>query len=121
VTGAYRRQDLIIHELEFIVLESNDAVKPKFQSAQPPELLEETATSLLYKLKNGLKLRLYTGCTNRAEELFKTTGCKEFVDAFMKVYPGLKFNGDETEDDAIIFEKAKIPFIPPMLRESAAM
>src|SRR6185503_12546140 len=35
--------------------------------------------------------------------------------------PGLKCKGDETDDDAIVFEKAKIPFIPPMLRESAAI
>ncbi len=61
VTGAFRRQELTIEELEFVILENNQLIKPKFQTAQPPELLEETATSLLYKLKNGLKLRLYTG------------------------------------------------------------
>ena len=121
VTGAFRRQELIIEELEYVVTENNQLIKPKFQTAQPPELLEETATSLLYKLKNGLKLRLYTGCTNRAEELFRTTGCKEFVDAFKKAWPGLKYNGDETDDDAVIFEKAQLPYIPPMLRESAAI
>ncbi len=121
VTGAFRRQELTIDELEFVVMENNQLIKPKFETAQPPELLEETATTLLYKLRNGLKLRLYTGCTNRAEELFKTTGCKEFVDAFNKAYPKLKYNGDETEDDAIVFEKAGIQYIPPMLRESAAI
>lgn len=121
VTGAFRRQEPIIEELEYVVMENNQLIKPKFQTAQPPELLEETATSLLYKLKNGLKLRLYTGCTNRAKELFNTTGCKEFVDAFNKAYPDLKYKGDETDDDAIIFEKAKIQYIPPMLRETAAI
>ena len=121
ITGAFRRQELTIEELEFVILENNQLIKPKFQTAQPPELLEETATSLLYKLKNGLKLRLYTGGTNRAEELFKTTGCKEFVEVFTKKYPDLKYTGDETEDDAIVFEKAKIAYIPPMLRESAAI
>jgi DNA polymerase (family 10) len=121
VTGAFRRQELTIDELEFVILENNQLIKPKFQTAQPPELLEETATGLLYKLKNGLKLRLYTGGTNRAEELFKTTGCKEFVEAFREKYPGLKYKGDETDDDAVIFEKAKTGYIPPMLRESAAI
>jgi len=121
VTGAFRRQELIIEELEYVVMENNQLVKPKFQTAQPPELLEETATGLLYKLKNGLKLRLYTGCSNRAQELFKTTGCQEFVEAFNKTFPGLKYKGDETDDDTIIFEKARIPFIPPMLRESASI
>jgi DNA polymerase (family 10) len=121
VTGAFRRQEPIIEELEYVVMENNQLVKPKFQTAQPPELLEETATTLLYKLKNGLKLRLYTGGKNRAEELFKTTGCKEFVEAFNKDYPNLKYKGDETENDEIVFEKAGIAFVPPMLRETAAI
>ena len=54
-------RNLTIEELEFVILETNETIKPKFQTAQPPELLEETENSLLYKLKNGLKLRLYTG------------------------------------------------------------
>ena len=65
--------------LEFIVLENNETIKPKFQTAQPPELLEENEDSLLYQLKNGLKLRLYTGKKNKAEQLFKTTGSAEFI------------------------------------------
>jgi DNA polymerase (family 10) len=121
VTGAFRRQELTIDELEFVVLENNQTVKPKFQTAQPPELLEETATSILYKLKNGLKLRLYTGGTNRAEQLFNTTGSAEFIEAFQKAFPGLKYKGDETENDDVIFEKAKIAYIPPFLRESAGI
>jgi DNA polymerase (family 10) len=121
VTGAFRRQELTIDELEFVVLENNQQIKPKFQTAQPPELLEETATTLSYKLKNGLKLRLYTGGTNRAEELFNTTGSDEFLEAFKKTYPSLKYSGDETEDDAIVFEKAKIQYIPPYLRETAGI
>lgn len=121
VTGAFRRQELTIEELEFVVLETIEAIKPKFETAQPPELLEETATSILYKLKNGLKLRLYFGGKNRAEQLFNTTGSVEFVEAFNNAYPGLKYKGDETEDDEIIFEKAKIQYVPPYLRESAGI
>jgi DNA polymerase (family X) len=121
VTGRYRRQELTIEELEFVVLETNEKIKPKFQTAQPPELLEETETNLLYKLKNGLKLRLYTGGTNMAEELFNTTGNPEFIEAFQQSFPGLKYEEDTTGDDAIIFNKAKIPYIPPCLRETSAI
>ena len=121
VTGAYRRQELTIEELEFIITGTNENIKPKFQTAQPPELLEETQDSLLYKLKNGLKLRLYTGGDNRAERLFDTTGSIEFLEAFKKTFPGLQYTGDETENDEIIFTKAKIPPILPCLRESAAI
>ncbi len=121
VTGKYRRQELTIEELEFIVLETIEVIKPKFQTAQPPELLEETETSILYKLKNGLKLRLYFGGTNRAQQLFNTTGSVEFLEAFQKTYRDLNYKGDETDDDAIIFQKAKIQYIPPYLRESAGI
>ena len=74
VTGSYRRQQLTIEELEFVILSNNDEIKPKFLTLQPPELLEEKENTLLYKLKNGLKLRLFTGKTFMNEKLFLTTG-----------------------------------------------
>ncbi len=120
-TGHYRRQSLTIEELEFVLLEPNEIVKPKFQTAQPPELLEETPNSLLYKLKNGLKLRLYTGHTNRAEQLFLSSGSDEFITAFRESFPELSYKGDETEEDEIVFTKAGIPYILPCLRETAAI
>ncbi|MFN8290600.1 MAG: PHP domain-containing protein [Chitinophagaceae bacterium] len=119
VTGHYRRQALTIEELEFIVLEPNEHVKPKFLTAQPPELLEENPDSLLYKLKNGLKLRLYTGGTNRAAELFRTTGESSFLEAFRHAFPDLKYKGDESAEDEVLFSKAGIPYIPPCMRETA--
>jgi DNA polymerase (family 10) len=119
VTGAYRRHDLTIEEMEYVVLAPIESIKPRFQTAQPPELLEETDTSILYKLRNGLKLRLYHGETNRAKALFNTTGSAAFLEAFNKTFPSLQYKGDETGDDEVIFEKAKIAYIPPYLRETA--
>jgi DNA polymerase (family 10) len=119
ITGAYRRQALTIEELEFVITESNEIIKPKFQTAQPPELLEENKDNLLYKLKNGLKLRLYTGQQNITERQFITTGNKEFTDAFQKTFPSIKFSGHKS--DETIFAEAKIPFIPPCLRETTAI
>lgn len=121
VTGAYRRQELTIEELEFVVLENNEAVKPKFQTAQPPELLEETEKGLLYKLKNGLKLRLYTGGTNLAGQLFHTTGSPAFIEAFLQSFPDVSSENNKTADDAILFTMANIPYIFPCLRETAAI
>jgi len=114
VTGAYRRQDLTLEQLEYIVLAPAADVKPKFVSAQPPELLEDSTHTLLYKLKNGLKLRLYTGETNMAEAQFRHTGSAAFIAAFENRYPqGLP--GSKTEEE--LFTKAGLPFIPPCLRE----
>ncbi len=121
VTGRYRRQELTIDELEFVILEQNETIKPKFQTAQPPELVEETANSLLFKLRNGLKLRLYTGGTNMPEELFKSTGSPEFLEAFRKAYPSLKYSSEENGNDQTVFSAVALPYILPCLRESATI
>jgi DNA polymerase (family 10) len=118
VTGRYRRQELTIEELEFVVLEKNELIKPKFQTAQPPELLEETESSLLFKLKNGLKLRLYTGGNNMAGQLFRTTGSPEFLQAYSNLYGDPSLAGI---DDKIYFDHFNLPFIEPCLRETAAI
>ena len=119
LTGAYRRQALTIEELEFVIAETNELIKPKFETAQPPELLEEKNDSLLYQLKNGLKLRLYTGQNNFIERQFLTSCSKEFIDAFQNKFPGIKYTDCEKEET--IFKEANIPFIPPCLRETAAI
>ena len=117
ITGAYRRQALTIEELEFVIAETNETIKPKFETAQPPELLEENEDNLLYKLKNGLKLRLYTGKQNITERQFLTTGSKEFTDAFKKVFPSIKYTVGETDES--VFAEANLPYILPCLRETA--
>jgi DNA polymerase (family 10) len=99
-----------------VVLEKKELIKPKFITAQPPELVEERESSLLYKLKNGLKLRLYTGEGKMDERLFHTTGSEEFINKFQQTFPGIKFT-DRSLSDESVFEQAKIPFIPPFLRE----
>jgi DNA polymerase (family X) len=121
ITGAYRRQDLTIDELEYLILEKKDAVKPKFQTAQPPELLEETDDSLLYKLRNGLRLRLYTGIGNMTEQLFLTTGSKEFMEKLRDEFTNILFDGKEGNGDEAVFTNINLQYIPPCLRETAAI
>jgi DNA polymerase (family 10) len=118
VTGAYRRHDLTIEELEFIILEDNTEVKPKFITAQPPELLAETENSLLYKLKNGLKLRLLTGKDYMTKKLFFSTGSQEFIETFIKSYPQADAEAKNVLDEEELFKKAGMEFIPPYLRGS---
>lgn len=121
VTGKYRRQEQIIEELEFVILEPKEIIIPKFQTAQPPELTDETEDSIQYKLRNGLKLRLYTGRENMAEELFKTTGNTEFLKTFYETYSDLKSLSATGESDTAIFKNLNLPFIPPCLREDSAI
>jgi DNA polymerase (family 10) len=120
VTGAYRRQALTLEELEFVVAEPLSTIKPKFNTAHPPALLEETDQSLLYELKNGLRLRLYTADQPIAHRLFWTSGSPEFLEAY-ELLPTLDNNllvNAHTEED--LFEAKGLPFIAPCKRERAA-
>ncbi len=117
ITGAFKRQLEVINELEFVVNSTNDLIKPRFVSANPPELLEETSDTLLYKLLNGLRLRLYTGTENFKKRAFTTSGSAEFSAAFEQHFTSIDYNNS----DVAVFEQAKINFIPPYLRENAAM
>jgi len=121
ITGAFKRQLEIIDELEYVVASSNEMVKPKFQSANPPELLEENSDNLLYKLLNGLKLRLYTGTDAVENRRFLSSGSTEFINAFSFRFPDIDFAGISTTDDSAVFKQAGIHYIPPCLRESATI
>jgi len=121
ITGSFIRQLEIIDELEYVVNHTNETIKPKFLSANPPELLEENADSLLYKLLNGLKLRLYTGAKTVEKQLFMSRGSKSFTDAFNTRYPAINFSEKLIKDDAAIFEQANIHYIPVCLRETATV
>lgn len=121
LTGALRRQLEIIDELEYAVNAENENIKPKFVSANPPELLEEKPNTLLYKLLNGLRLRLYTGSSQFKQQLFTTSGSTEFVQAFVKTFPQADYQQLEPGNDAAFFESTGISFIPPCLRENAVI
>ncbi len=121
ITGAFKRQVEIIEELEFVVNTTNDIVKTKFISANPPKLLEENEDNILYKLLNGLRLRLYTGTANFKERIFNTSGSAEFVDAFKSKYNNIDFEVITKEGDMAVFNTLQINYIPPCLREKASI
>lgn len=121
ITGAFRRQALTIEELEFVVTHPIDFIKPKFVTAHPPKLIEETAQSLLYELKNGLRLRVYAANPPLAKQQFWTTGSPSFLQAFEKL-PVLNndlYEAASTETD--LFKAKGLNWIAPYLRENAAV
>ena len=121
LTGSFKRQLEIVDELEYVINSSNETVKPKFKTANPPELLEENANNLLYKLLNGLKLRLYTGTEAFEKQQFTTSGSLEFIDAFTFRFPDIDFTGSSKTDGAVFFKQADINYIPGYLRETATI
>lgn len=121
LTGAFKRQLEIIDELEYVINSTNELIKPKFISANPPELLEDKPGTILYKLMNGLRLRLYTGNENFNKRLFETGGSVEFVDAFVKNYPQADYTTITINSDEAFFEKAGLNYIPHCLRETSTV
>ena len=121
LTGSYKRQSEIIEELEYVVNSSTAVIKPKFDTTNPPQLLEENPGNLLYKLHNGLKLRLYTGEGDLLKRVFIHTGSLEFTDAFMQQFPKLDLTRIGGSDDKLIFSQAGLPYITACLRESATI
>lgn len=116
VSGAYRRQLLTIDELEFVVAAPTATVKPFFQTAQPPALLEESEHHLRYQLKTGLKLKLWTGAQKLGKLLFFTTGPESFTAPLRE-----KINAiDDQDTEALLFEKAGIPWVEPIFRDEYA-
>ena len=118
LTGSFKRQLEIIDELEYVVKGSIEDIKPKFLTANPPELLEENADNLLYKLLNGLKLRMYSAPEAFEKKCFFTSGSPEFVNAFVFRFPGIEFSETSASADSAVFEKAGISYIPYCLRET---
>ncbi len=121
ITGAFKRQLEIVDELEYVVNFSNEDIKPKFQSANPPELMEEASNNLLYKLLNGLKLRLYTGQEAFKRQIFETSGSTAFVEAFKTSYSKLNYSVISGDDDNAVFKEACVNYIPHCLRETVAI
>ncbi|WP_040680289.1 helix-hairpin-helix domain-containing protein [Niabella aurantiaca] len=120
-TGNYYRQLPTLHELEFIVAEKLEFIKQKFQTAYPPELLEETANSVLYKLNNGLRLRVYAILEGIPQFLFSTSSAPEFSKAFQQRFYDGNFESTTFSSESEIFEKANLPYIPACLRESVSI
>ena len=118
-TGAYRRQELTIKELEFVIDAPKATVKHRFQTAYPPEVLEEAENEILYKLTNGLKLRLYFGNANKYQTQFLTSGSTVFINAFFEQLSKQEFTAMQFKSENEIFAKAKLSYVEPYLREGA--
>jgi DNA polymerase (family X) len=118
LTGAFRRQEEVVDELELVIHDTTDHIAATLQNSPGIELKEQGDNELLYQLESGLALRLYA-CNNdlRNERTFFTTGTPVFNEAFRQAYPQAVFEG--WEDDRELFSSLGLPYIPPCLRETA--
>ena len=112
VTGSYRRQDPTIEELSFVIKADRTSTRRAFQTAQPPQILEENEWSILYQLTNGLRLRLLDGTTSLTTRLFTSTATPEFLE-------NLSIDAAELDtftSEEKVFESVQLPYLEPALR-----
>jgi len=114
-TGSYRKQDEIVHILEWVTTCSSDQLLAFF-SAQQFEIITSTADYLSVKSTDNVSLGFY--CSSKEQcfsKLFETSCSESFLSAWKNI-TGWKPELNYVTEEAI-FEDAGIAFIPPFLRE----
>jgi DNA polymerase (family X) len=115
-SGAYRRLSPILEKIEIIIADDSIDVKTFFDEEnyffkQHQDLIYSGTT------KDGLPFWLYKVEEKEfGSKQFRYSSSKEFIERFLQQADGNDFKGIATEKE--LFEKAKIPYILPELREN---
>jgi len=114
LTGDIRRQCNILDQIALVINRPVEYVKSKL----PPDYnVIDTGTDNL-KVKSPENIRSEIFCCPPecfALTLFRTTGSKVFMKAYMERYPDMQDKNHTAEED--IFHEAGLPVIPPSIRE----
>ncbi|WP_298716168.1 DNA polymerase/3'-5' exonuclease PolX [uncultured Chitinophaga sp.] len=117
LTGAFRRQQPVIDELEAVIGTPIEQVSDTFHTLDGFERLDNNDDSILLQFREQVKIRLYGVAPEHfAAKLFTTTGTDAFLSAFF-AREGASNGGNEA-DEAAIFSRAGLSFIEPPLRET---
>ena len=119
-TGAIKKQQETIAEIEFVVDKKMDEIEHAFLQVEDFIEAEKTSHSIVYKSTLGFKIKLY--CCNPGtflSQLFTQNCSIEFLAAFNEKMGEINFENASTEAD--IFTKYSMDFIPPFARENAAI
>jgi DNA polymerase (family X) len=116
--GALRRLVPVVEALAFLTTLSPDECivlleKNKYR------IIEKADNTLKVKSEDDVPILIYTcEAAEFGSKLFRYTGSRIFLDAFVSATEGVDFKGLATEE--AVFEKAALPFIAPELRDDAA-
>lgn len=116
LTGAFRRNSIIIDEIELLIAAPVDIVQQQLATLPGFSLTAANADNLVWQLNE--KLKVITHSCNAASfpaTLFTTTGSPAFIDKF-NAEGGAAFLHNATSEEAI-FSAAGMDYIPPFLRE----
>jgi DNA polymerase (family X) len=120
LTGAIKRQQETVAEIEFVVNKKTNEIEQLFLSVADFELIEKMDDAIIYKSTLGFKIKLY-GCTNSTfiKQVFTHNCSIEFLAAFTQKFGENSYANYSTE--AEIFTTNNIDFIPAFARENEAV
>lgn len=114
LTGAIRRNEIIIDEIELVISSLPDTIKQRLEAVPEFSLTEETEYAQLWQHQQ-LKLKIYPCLPDDfAKTLFITTADASFLEHFDTGIAHAALTGSSTEKD--IFNKAGLDYIEPCLR-----
>lgn len=114
--GELRRLNPIIEKIE-LLLAGTISIETLFDT-EHLILIDKKENVYLSKTENETPVVIYTcGLDEIGSKMFKHTGNRLFLEAFVKQTEGVDFKNLKTEKE--VFEKAQLPFIEPELRENA--
>lgn len=114
LVGEMRRRCPIIEKIELLIA-SDEPIDDLFDG-KLLSLSKQEESNYLAKTEADLNIHIYHYPQNIAgSKLFKHTGSRAFLEAFVKAAKGKDFTGFATEE--ALFTKAGIPYIPVELRE----
>ncbi|MBV8253170.1 MAG: DNA polymerase/3'-5' exonuclease PolX [Chitinophaga sp.] len=116
ITGAFRRNAIIIDEIELLVAAPVQTIQEQLSLLPGFHLEAVNDTNIIWSTEE--KIKIITHSCNTADfpaQLFLTTGSTAFIDKFNAAGGHPAITGATSE--AEIFSRAAMDYIPPCLRE----
>lgn len=118
LSGNFRRQTEIIEKLEWVTTASVNDLNIYFEK-NSYQVEESLANSASYKGTENILLQFYSVPDNQLhEKLFETSCSEEFLETWNKL---VKKGPEPHSSEQKIFSAAGLNFIPPYMRETAAV
>jgi len=115
VVGKLRRNNNVVDRVEVLI--ANDGGIESLFINGLFELTKQEKHIYYVQSNEDIPVVIYTCEKDEfGSKLFRYSGSKDFLEAFVKSFPNQDFKGMANEKD--IFDKAAIPFIQPEMRES---
>ncbi|GEP98767.1 DNA polymerase/3'-5' exonuclease PolX [Chitinophaga cymbidii] len=118
LTGAFRRQQPVIDELEAVIGVPIEQVAEKLKAVEGFTQVDNTDDAIILQYREQVKVKIYgVDAPFFARKLFVTTGNDSFLEQFRA--HAVDALDTEAASEEAIFEKAKLPFIPACMREGS--